>query len=90
MTDEKIEARHRAVEACTDYARASGWDNPVVVSYLVICEVVTVEHGRQVTWVGGNGNDPDVEDRAGLMRWQLRGLMSEVEATIVAGTNSNE
>lgn len=83
----KMDARHRAVEACTDWARANGWENPVVISYMVITEVVSPDGPRGVTWVAGNGNDPNDEDRAGLKRYQIRGLLSEVEATL-AGADS--
>lgn len=77
----KTEARSRAVDAMAEWASLHYDQDVVVVSWLVIGEVMAGD-GRRVTWVGGNGNDPVEEDRAGLMRWQIRGLLSEVEASI--------
>ena len=87
--DVKLDARKRAVTACQDWAKAHGYDDAVVVSWLVIAEVVTPDY-RGVVWLGGNGNDPEDEDKAGLQRYQIRGLMSEVEATIRDGNVDHE
>lgn len=86
MDDEKVralsEARSRAVEAVADWAHTYGYENPVVTSWIVIAEVATPEYGRSVVWVAGDGGDPVGENRAGLDRWRIKGLMGEVDDQI--------
>lgn len=86
MTEEekvaaKTAARVKAVEAMAEWAAIHNDEDVVVISWLVIGEVMAAD-GRRVSWIGGNGNDPTDEEKAGLMRWQIRGLLSEVEAGI--------
>lgn len=82
--ERKIEARQRAAEAVADWAAAHGYENPVVTGYLVVAEIVATQ-GRAVVWSAGNGSEPIREDEAGLMRWQIRGLMAEVDELIREG-----
>lgn len=87
--ERKIEARQRAAEAVADWANAHGYESPVVVSYLVVAEIVSTQ-GRAVVWAAGSGAEPIMEDEAGLMRWQIRGLMGEVDELIREGNSARD
>lgn len=90
MADEELlDARRRATEAVCDWARSTGYEDPVVVSYLIVTEIVT-SNGRGVVWVTGDANEPSSEDEAGLHRWRVRGLMGEVDAQIRERTVRHE
>ncbi len=88
-SEQLIDSRKRALEAVADYARACGWESPVVTSYIIVAEMMT-ETGRGVIWVTGDGNEPTEDNRGGLKRWQIRGLLSEIEQSIIDDTASSE
>lgn len=90
MADEELmDARRRAAQAVRDWAETSGYENPVVVGYVIVAELVTVG-GRGVVWVTGDANEPSSEDEAGLHRWRVRGLLSEVDEQIREGNSRRD
>lgn len=80
-----VDARKRALEAVRDWTEARGYGSPVVTGYVLIAEILNPD-GKAVVWISGDGAAPTIENEAGLMRWEIRGLLSEVESHLHDGS----
>lgn len=84
-TEGQNDARRLAAEAARNYIESfEGYEGSVVIGYVLIMETQKIGDAPIVTWMTGNGVEPDGDAYEGLATHRVAGLVESVRVTVQA------